>query len=165
MRFSLQALGHDPVRLGHPWKPGGFTRKTQHAQTVTRSLTYQKGGLHFKFWSLLGPAPPPTMDSLNVREGQSGRKDVRGGYFGPPPSCCNWISIPGFQVTGSGYCHPAGRPRKRASRCRGLEMWHCGVEVKAEFLCNRRPCPPNHHHKTTAAARERGDRVLVLRCI
>lgn len=44
MHFSLQAIGHDPVRLGHPWESGGFYAKDQQAQSVTHSLTYLPEG-------------------------------------------------------------------------------------------------------------------------
>lgn len=162
--FSLQALGHDPVRLGTPLGIWGVYAKDQHAQSLTRSLTYQKSGLHFKFWRLFCPShrvyTPARFGHwvLDVRKGRV--KGCERWVFWPPSSRCNWIS--GYSGV---FLPPTGRFRKRASRCRGLQKWDCGVEVKAEFLCNRRPCPPTRRHKTTAAARERGDGVLVLRCI
>lgn len=119
-----QALGHDPVRLGTPLGIWGGYAKDQHARSVTRSPTRRAGSIS-KFGVCSG-LHPRLHWALDVREGQSGRKDVRGGYFGAPPP-----AVTGFQVTLGCFCPQTGRSRTRASRCRGLQVWDCGVEVKS----------------------------------
>lgn len=70
--------------LGHPWNPGGDMRKSK--STVSHSLTYHGGGLHFKFWEFV-PAlacKPPARIGHWIVGGVGGCE--RWVFWPPPPS-------------------------------------------------------------------------------